>query len=397
MYKFIDKKILKRVAKRNGFDPESLLQVINRFDGLGWELREQAVSRAIQTENWGQLDAFISFGFWSLTTALHPLPEPLMKIQDVADTWRLNTRDLLLGGARCGRDSMDMIHWERQPAEWRLQWLPPLRVEWAKWIDAEINKTNDTFERLPILLRNDPELQSTRVALWGRRLDANRSWRDSKRVLKRMPQDVREHPATYPKLRSAALGRLWAVMPHGWTDFIALDPRLQKDPVVLQKRKMQWLAYFKAGSTKCYVSPKEESVQDLELYYLPGGVDAETGAPDAESLANPEVYSAWLNAWLRVYRASTGQPPVPPPRELRENSDVYSAWKRAWVSFCGLPCDDLPTMPPSELLENSEVYSAWRKSWVRFYRAHPYQPPVLPPSELRETIRLMRFWEMRTR
>jgi hypothetical protein len=158
-------------------------------------------------------------------------------------------------------------------------------------------------------------------------------------------------------------------MPHGWTEFIALDPRLQKDPVVLQKRKMHWLAYFKAGSTKCYVSPKEESVQDLELYYLPGGVDAATGAPDAESLANPEVYSAWRNAWLRVYRAYTGQPPVPPPRELRENSKLHQLWREAWVTYYktyrptrtrfGL---STPVAPPDELHRDEAVLEALRKA-----------------------------------
>ena len=304
MSKFLDENILKRVAERNGFDPESLLQVIKRFDGLRTDLKEQAVARAIQTENWGQLDAFICFGFWSLTPALQPLPEPVAKIPDVAEAWELESLK-----------------------------------------------------------------QSKRAVSLGKEFVTNRSWNDLKHMLQRVPPELQKHPVIYSEWRSAALGRLWAVMPHGWTEFIALDPRLQKDPVVLQKRKMHWLAYFKAGSTKCYVSPKEESVQDLELYYLPGGVDAATGAPDAESLANLEVYSAWRNAWLRVYRAYTGQPPVPPPRELRENSKLHQLWREAWVTYYktyrptrkrfGL---STPVAPPDELHRDEAVLEALRKA-----------------------------------
>ncbi|NBV85909.1 MAG: hypothetical protein EBS01_06530 [Verrucomicrobia bacterium] len=394
MSKSIDKKLLKRVAERNGFDQESLLQVINRFDGLGRELKEQAVSRAIQTENWGQLDAFICFGFWSLTNRLHPLPEPLANIPEVAETWERESLNFLLCGAKNGSDRSAEIRWELQPVECRLKWLPPLRAEWAKLMAAEINTLRDRFEDLPVFLRGDSEMQATRFALWARRFDTNCSWWDLKRMLKRIPQDIHDQPSTYPKWRSAALGRLWAAMPHGWTEFLALDPRLKTDPVVLQKRRIHWLAYFKSESKRGYVSPKEEAVQDSGLYDLLGGVDAETGAPDADSLQNPEVYLAWRNGWLRVYRASTGKPPVPPPSGLSENWEVHSAWLQAWVRFCESPLaadhpNPTPTKPPTELLADWELHRAWREAWVRYYKT--YRPTwthtgrsklVSPPEEL---------------
>ena len=49
MSKILDRNLLERVATRNGFDPESLLQVIQRFEVLNPSLRKQAILRAIHT------------------------------------------------------------------------------------------------------------------------------------------------------------------------------------------------------------------------------------------------------------------------------------------------------------------------------------------------------------
>jgi hypothetical protein len=305
MYKTINKKQLERIAARNGFDPVSLQQVLERFERLSPALKKQAILRAIQSQNWSQLDAFICMRSWLSLGVLQSLPEPLAGIPEVAAIWKAEWMKWLLQGAQRGHDrSKEMpLAWHSSQAQH--EWMPPWTKVWLAWMERKIMKFRDTFRMLPEVLRNDPKVQSQRVALWNACCNFRCSWAQ----LKKMPEEVRESADGYAALRQTVLRKLTESIPHDCLGFKELDHRLAADPVVLQKRKTLWLCFLKFRFEQGHHKPEDEILQD------------------------PEVFSAWRNAWLKAYRSGRRNLPSNPPLELREDKEAaLEVWRYSWIT-----------------------------------------------------------------
>jgi hypothetical protein len=355
MSKTPDQQKLERVAERNGFDPESLGQVILRFERMGRALRKQAVLRAVQTENWGQLDAFICLGSWVSLRAIQTLPEPLAKIPEVAATWKNDSLAWLIEGAHRGCDRLGRIPPEFQAMEARKDWLPGYTRAWMNWMHAEIANLRDTFHRLPEFLRNEPEVLSTRLKLWGERCLCD----GSLNTLKKIPEDVRKSTDGYIALRTAALRTLKTKMPAGWGELAGIDSRLPEDPFVLMTRKNQWLDYLKNIRGTCSQTPEKALMEDAE------------------------VYQAWRSTWVGGYNYPSKYLPAPPPMELSGDQEVHSARRNAWIRFAGEQRREPPSGVPTDLSADGEVQRAWLCAWIGWLKssaAWQSRPPV--PREL---------------
>jgi len=343
MSKIIDRNLLARVATRNGFDPESLLQVIQRFENMRPTLRRQAILRAIQTENWGQLESFICLGSWVSLRAIQTLPPPLAAIPEVAEIWKNESLAWLLAGVRVGSDRCKKIPLEWQSSEAKQQWLPGWKNAWRKWVEYEIGQGRDTLRRIPKSLGEELEFQSQRISLWcHRRIGSSHS------ELQSMPKDVRQIPHGYAALRTGVV-RLFKSGDQTkflcLRDLANLEPRLQADLLVLESRKSAWLRYLIARHTNRPTTPEADLLQDSE------------------------VHSAWLRAWIKHLESGVAHRhltnfSVYIPTELANESRILDArrtgalkWLRTNPSRAGTPEKDL--------LQDSEVYAAWVQAWIK--------------------------------
>ncbi|RFC43653.1 MAG: hypothetical protein DVB28_001416 [Verrucomicrobia bacterium] len=305
MVKTINNKQLEGIAARHGFDPVSLQQVLERFERLSATLKKHAILRAIQSQNWGQLDAFICMRSWLSLGVIQTLPEPLAGIPEVAAIWKAEWMKWLLQGAQRGHDRSKKLPLEWQSSDVQHEWLPQWKKVWLGWLERKILKFRDTFQMLPEILRNDPEVQAQRMAFWSAHCNFRCSWSQ----LKTLPADVRESPAGYLALRQAVLRKLTESMPYNNFEFIELDHRLATDPVVLQKRKTLWLCFLKFRFRQRQEKPEDEMLQD------------------------PEVFSAWRSAWLKAYRSRDGYLPTELPRELRGDKEAaLEVWRYCWIT-----------------------------------------------------------------
>jgi hypothetical protein len=305
MVKTINNRQLEGIAARHGFDPVSLQQVLERFEHLNAALKKRAILRAIQSQNWGQLDAFICMRSWLSLGVMQTLPEPLAGIPEVATIWKAEWMKWLLQGAQRGHDRSKKIPLEWQSSEAQHEWLPQWKKVWLGWLERQIMKFRDTFQMLPEVLRNDPEVQAQRVAFWSAHCHFRCSWAQ----LKKLPADVRESPDGYLALRQAVLRKLAESMPYDSLEFRELDHRLATDPVVLQKRKTLWLRFLKFHFAQGHQKPEAEMLQD------------------------PEVFSAWRSAWLKAYRFRDGYLPTELPRELRgDKQTALEVWRYCWIT-----------------------------------------------------------------
>ena len=327
MAKTIDQQKLKRVAERNGFDPESLWQLILRFERMGRALRKQAVLRAVQTENWGLLDAFICLGSWVSLGAIQTLPQPLANITEVTATWKHDSLAWLIAGAYRGCDRLRKIPPEFQVREARKDWLPSYTRAWMNWMKTEIENLRDTFHRFPEFLRSEPRVLSMRLKLWGDKCLSGGSWEP----LKKIPKDVRRHSDGFIALRTGALRTLKTKMPAGWGELAGIDSRLPADSFVLMTRRTQWLDHLKKIRGNC------------------------SQIPENELLGDPEVYQAWRSTWVGGYSEPSRYMPTPPPIELSGDQEVQSAWKNALIRFTGEQRREPPSGVPSDLSADCEV------------------------------------------
>jgi hypothetical protein len=301
MSKILDRNLLERVATRNGFDPESLLQVIQRFEVLNPRLRKQAILRAIQTKNWGQLEAFICLGSWVSLGAVKTLPQPLAAIPEVVGIWKSESLEWLLAEARNGRDCLKKISKELRSPEVKEEWLPHWKRAWRDWVTGEIGRGRDTLHRLPESLRGDLEIQFERMVLW-----CDRCIKFSVIGLQIIPEDMRENPELYAALKTAVLqqfksGTEWTKL--GLETLANLDSRLKTDVLVLQSRRSAWLKYLTLGHA--------------------GGV----ATPDHDLLQDAEVSSAYVRAWKKSLELNF-ELKIPP--ELANHSSILDG-RRAGV------------------------------------------------------------------
>ena len=360
MSKILDRNLLERVATRNGFDPESLLQVIQRFESMKPTLRKQAILRAIQTENWGQLESFICLGSWVSLRAIQTLPPPLAAIPEVAEIWKNESLGWLLAGVRVGSDRCKKIPLEWQSSEANQHWLPGWKNAWRKWVEYEIGQGRDTLHRIPKSLGEELEFQSQRISLWCHRC-IGRSPSD----LRSMPEDVRQNPHGYAALRTG-VGRLFKSGDQTkflcLRDLANLEPRLQADLFVLESRKAAWLKYLIASRT-----------------------DRPT-TPEADLLQDSEVHSAWLRAWITHLESGVAHYHfLYIPTELANESRILDArrtgalkWIRTNPSRAGTPEKDL--------LQDSEVYGAWVQAWIKNLKTNF---SVNIPTELANESRIL--------
>ncbi len=360
MSKFIDRNLLERVATRNGFDPESLLQVIQRFESMRASLRKQAILRAIQTENWGQLEAFICLSSWVSLRAIQTLPPPLAAIPEVAEIWKNESLGWLLAGVRVGSDRCKKIPLEWQSSEAKQQWLPGWKNAWRKWVEYEIGQGRDTLHRIPKSLGEELEFQSQRISLWCHRCIGR-----SHSELRSMPEDVRQNPHGYAALRTG-VGRLFKSGDQTkflcLRDLANLEPRLQADLFVLESRKAAWLKYLIARHTNRPTTPEADLLQDSE------------------------VHSAWLRGWITYLESGAAHYHfLYIPTELANESCILDArrtgalkWLRTDPSRAGTPEKDL--------LQDSEVYAAWVQAWIKNLKTNF---SVNIPTELANESRIL--------
>ena len=345
MSKSIDQNLLERVAARNGFDPESLLQVMQRFQGMRPALRKQAILRAIETENWSQLEAFICLGSWVSLGAIKTLPPPLAAIPEVAQIWESEWLAWLLAGAGSGSDRLKKIPLERKTPEAKQKWLPLWRIAWTDWMKREIRKSRDTFHRLPEALREDLEIQSQRIKLWCEWCLSSRS-----PTLERMPKNVLKNPEGYAALRTRVL-RIFDTMTE-WMNLTiqqlaGLDPRLQQDQSVLQARRSACLRYL----TFCDYLPYK---------------------PEADLLQDAEVYSAWLQAWIRHLKAGDPQHLAwRIPEELANHGSIMIA-RRAGFLKClrenRLSVAEIKGLKADFLKADGLLRQEWEESFIKPHR-----------------------------
>jgi hypothetical protein len=374
MSKFIDRNLLERVATRNGFDPESLLQVIQRFESMRPTLRKQAIIRAIQTENWRQLEAFICLGSWVSLRAIQTLPPALAAIPEVAEIWKNESLAWLLAGVRVGSDRSKKIPLEWQSSEAKQQWLSAWKNAWRKWVEYEIGQGRDTLRRIPESLGEDLEFQSQRISLWCHRCIGR-----SHSELQSMPKDVRQTPHGYAALRTGVV-RLFKSGDQ--TNFLCLrdlanlEPRLQSDLFVLESRKSEWLKYLIARHMDRPANPEADLLQDSEVHtawlrawikHLESGISHYHFSYIPTELANEgRILAARRTGalkWLRTNPSRAGTP----EKDLLQDSEVYAVWVRAWIKNLKT---NFSVNIPTELANESRILEARRAGVLKWIRTN---------------------------